>query len=324
MSNINLCAARSTSSKLPFEKKVMAVYMNSLINSTDIQDMLATLKTKTTLSKLFWLPQGVSEYAIQYMDYKYQSIIAYSHKKKNTKLFNMIAMAFFTGICYQFRSEEYLSRSVTETDPEASDGFAYTDYGVITDAPTGMVYQVFINNYVLGDTEIDGVQTYDELLLALEKAKYFIEIVKPAHVNIRFTFSPYCKLGSSLINSTEQYSTGATVISGPFTDSSLKTEMASLSDEKKQFLYNAVSPSSIEILDGTLSRATTSSYIHVKMILKTSIQPGTEPEDYWGDIIVTSIDPSLKKYNLTIHIDDSIQTSDSCVFACLSIYVPLE
>lgn len=320
-------AKRITSSEHPLQQKLVYAFMDAMTNSTRITEALDGLRRKSVVGNEFFYPLGLSKYVRYYMTPKYQSLIAYAMKKKDNTLFEAISKQFFTGLSHLFLSEEYISHSISTTDAEQAGVEAATDMGLTTDAPEGLVYQVFINNYVEGDVEIDDIQTYAQMIAAREEVKYFISIVKPARVTVAYASAPYCKLGSPTIASSTEYNTGVSIISSPFTNSTLKTAMAHLSELELNSLYDSVSGQlAIEITPSTRSVTVTDQFVRIQMTIQATQADTTVPADLWGDFItLTTTDSALVPYDMSFKITSAVMDDSTTTrFATLSIYIPLQ
>lgn len=211
--DIQLYAQRNTSPKMPIEKKYVYAFIDSLMNSTSLQELYENLKDEMQNGDAFIIFNSFSNKARNLNKEPYRSIIAYSMLKKDIRLFELISASMFTGKVFEYHGSDLYTDVAKHTDESP---WKYTDAGLYTDMSEGLI-QIGFQNYYCDKPAQDGAgseyQTLEELNASLLDFDYIITLTKPARVMILLFYVPYCYLSGT---STELYSTGIDTSSGTF------------------------------------------------------------------------------------------------------------
>ena len=193
--DIQQFAKRNTSPKVPIEGKIVEAYTDSLLNSSEFQEVQKNILNKIQFKDQFLIVNSYWPNATNINSEPYLSILAYAMLKKDKKLFELISQYIFTGTVDEYYGEGLFSSIVEYTDEQPNH---YTDEGVYTDMVGGRIIIGFKNVYstdVLEDGTGKQYQSESEYEKALNVFSDFITMVKPARINILLFHTPYCFLG---------------------------------------------------------------------------------------------------------------------------------
>lgn len=207
-------AFKNTSKKMPIESKFVTAFVDSLLNSSSLQDKLSTLKDITNNGNSFLLFNSLWPTAKNVNTLDFRSIIAYAMLKKDFTLFELISSIMFTGYVVEYHGTD-LFRNVVKYTDEVIEKF--TDEDLYTDMSEGLIQIGFHNLYCPSDEVVNGIgseyQNLEELNSALINFENIITIVKPARIETLLFFEPYCYLSG---DKTNVISVNLDVIDSPF------------------------------------------------------------------------------------------------------------
>ena len=191
-SNIQAYAKRNTSPKMPIEAKYVEAFLDSLMNSTKIQEAYQILSDEMQNGDAFIIYNSFFPTAVNLNREPYRSIIAYSMLKKDKRLFELISASLFTGSVIEYHGTDLYTDISYSTDEVPT---RYTDNGIYTDMKAGII-QIAFKNYYCDDPLEDGTgseyQTIEELTAADSDFSYIITLTKPARVQVLEFFVPFC------------------------------------------------------------------------------------------------------------------------------------
>lgn len=188
-------AKRSTSPKMPIERKYVEAYTDALLNSTELQKVYENIRNKVQAKDQFLLFNSYWPGAANVNSEPYRSILAYAMLKKDFFLFQLIEYNLFTGTAEKYYGDDLFSEIVKRTDELP---LHYTDENTFTDMDAGNIVVGFKNIYtteVLEDGTGSEYQTQEEYEKALIDFATIITMTKPARTNIIVFNIPYCFLG---------------------------------------------------------------------------------------------------------------------------------
>lgn len=185
-------AKRNTSPKMPIEGKFVEAFLDSLLNSTSIQEAYTILSDEMQNGDAFIIYNSFFPTARNLNREPYRSIIAYSMLKKDFRLFELISASLFTGSVTEYHGTDLYTNITYNTDEIPT---VYTDAGAYTDMSPGII-QMGFKNYFCDDPLDDGTgseyQTLDELYASDDDFAYIITLTKPARVQVLEFYVPWC------------------------------------------------------------------------------------------------------------------------------------
>lgn len=289
-------AKRSTSPKMPIERKYVEAYTDALLNSTELQKVYENIMNKVQAKDQFLLFNSYWPDASNVNSEPYRSILAYAMLKKDFFLFQLIEYNLFTGTAEKYYGADLFSEIVRRTDELPT---RYTDENTFTDMDAGNIVVGFKNVYtteVLEDGTGSQYQTQEEYEKALINFATIITMTKPARTNIIVFNIPYCFLGGDEttintinINKSDQFFTS------PFGN---ETAMSILRDMSISILYNTYKK--VTCIDPVLKISYPITYERTfkensdNVVLSYDIRIQAPSEDVWGYINIEAGETSDK------------------------------
>lgn len=185
-------AKRNTSPKMPIESKYVEAFLDSLLNSTNVQEVYSILSDEMQNGDAFVIYNSFFPTARNLNREPYRSIVAYSMLKKDFRLFELISASLFTGSVTEYHGTDLYTNITYSTDEIPT---VYTDAGAYTDMSPGII-QMGFKNYFCDDPLEDGTgseyQTLAELYSADDDFAYIITLTKPARVQVLEFYVPWC------------------------------------------------------------------------------------------------------------------------------------
>ena len=287
-------AIRNTSPKMPIEQKYVYAFIDSLMNSSSLQEVYENLKSNMQNGDTFIIFNSFNINARNINKEPYRSIVAYSMLKKDIRLFEFISASLFTGKVIEYHGSDLYNDVTKETDESPT---KYTDSGIYTDMSEGLI-QIGFQNYYCDVPAEDGgggeYQTLSELDNAIIDFDYIITLTKPARIGILNFYIPYCYLSG---NETELYYAGM--------DSDYPFFSAPFGDKD-----------SMEIINGLTDNELIELYKEVKMYntkLQTPINISSEREVIKGDNYI------MFSYDMRCQSTKSESTGEEFIWSRISI-----
>ena len=95
--DIQKYSRKNSSGKIPLEAKMIEAYVNSILNSTDVENSYELLREKVWNELKFFFFNSLWSSCAEYNKEPYRSLIAYSMLRKDVNLFDMILYKIFGG-----------------------------------------------------------------------------------------------------------------------------------------------------------------------------------------------------------------------------------
>lgn len=228
--NISEYAKRNTVPNQPIQKKIVQAYLESLLNSTNIQSirrsinpsMIPTLGQENKLAFLNALSRDIS----LFQKPELLRIISYSLGRKDLNLFEMISDTYFTGYVVEGSSSHVYGGYYPFTDMSLDE---YTDTNTLSDMDTSTPIVNFYNKYYDSEEEYNlflekvgcyldnsSIQSYDELTQGISDASKLLTITKPTRVNVSFINIPLIFVGATELGDGHGFAYGITLDENPF------------------------------------------------------------------------------------------------------------
>lgn len=236
--NIQTYAKRNTSPKMPVEEKFVNAYIDSLLNSTKLQETYFQILERIQFGGSFLGYLSFWKDAVKLNKEPFISIVAYSMLKKDMILFEMISSSLFTGTVEQYIGTQIYSRIFKTTDEPG----AFTDLNSFTDAESGNITIAFKNIYTVDYDEqkmFPPYQTKEKYESNLKDFLPLITMTKPARVAISVYNDLFCSIiCQGTPSSTEFYNIKN--VSSPFTDSEQINYIRSLKKGALEGIYQRI------------------------------------------------------------------------------------
>lgn len=317
-------AKKNTSPRFPLEEKYVYAYLQSMLNSKDMNEMYKILMDECQSGDTFWFYNSFWKDAGLVNREPYRSIVAYSMLKKDIRLFELISASLFTGTVQEYHGSDLYNEVVQYTDELPTH---YTDEGIYTDMQEGLV-QIAFKNWFCDDPLPDGTgseyQTLEELEKAIKDFDAIITMTKPARVIVLLFYQRYCYLSGDrlTVNSCGIDTSSDSFICpfGPISESEPNTSMDvidNMSDNELIQCYNTCSMSKgLDDMNLTFEREITvgSDYLMFRYLFRTQ----ASEQGIWGDIKIRS-NTSSTVYVIEKAYQEGLDHSQKYIPVCLKI-----
>jgi hypothetical protein len=303
-SKIQEYAKRNTSPKMPIEAKYVEAFLDSLMNSSKIQDAYTILRDEMQNGDAFVIYNSFFPTAVNLNREPYRSIIAYSMLKKDKRLFELISSSLFTGSVIEYHGTDLYTDISHYTDETP---LRETDHGIYTDMQSGIIQMAF-KNYYCNDPLPDGTgseyQTTEEIEKADSDFTYIITLTKPARIQVLEFYVPWCFMTGTVdtlqtcgIDITDPY------FSTPFKDEMSMNILSNMNTSELITCYRVVSMiiyhyeegeyvSTDRPIDVEREVTITDSYVlfdyNLRTLASSSSSSSTEKDLIWGEITFKS------------------------------------
>lgn len=315
--DIDKYAKKTTDSNYPIQAKVVRNYIKSVLNSNNV---VAVKKATEFLMKptvghesRFSMIRSLDDNVALFQDEQSMAIIAYSLKKKDEVLFELICERFFPS-GHLIKSPLNFARHVSKI----TDNGGITDFRFTTDWDDSITCFIYIGAYrsdEIGDyvmTDIDDVPKLTEFDRELDSAKKLVSITKPMRIDVGFVQMPTIIIRKNTNGTATCYglsNSGATI---PSTLSSKPFTVMKSNGTTLQLLEDD------DMIGNNLNSVTDKSghKIYKRTFVLFSNKGVDNPNDVFGNITIT--DGSTTVASGTVN-SPKIQSSTTAY--CIRLYV---
>ena len=302
--DIQKYAKKNTSPKMPIEEKYVYAFIDSLLNSTSVQDVYRILSDELQNNDSYIIYNSYATNARNINKEPYRSIIAYAMLKKDFRLFELISASMFTGSLIEYHGNDLYENFASATDETPT---PHTDSGIYTDMSEGLI-QIGFKNYYCSDPLPDGTGSEYQTLAELENAildfDVLITLTKPARVEVLLFYVPWMFMsGDSEVCNTCGIDREDENFSTPFGDPLSMNVLASMSLNELKNMYSEVSMYDYEHglnlnIESIKTITTTENFVYFDYDFKcqassSSSDPDATKDIIWGTIRMISDTGSL-------------------------------